>query len=60
MASGGPGSAKNDTKMIEMIKKLQKCENVTKRSNFGSDSCKAAFRTVVENFGRKSSKTHIS
>ena len=48
LASGGPGSAKNDPKSAKVTRKFAI-----------SDSCKATFIALVEIFERKSSKTHI-
>ena len=42
MASGGPGSAKNDPKSAKVTRKFAT-----------SDICKATFIALVENFGKK-------
>ena len=42
LASGGPGSAKNDPKSANVIRKFAI-----------SDSCKATFIALVEIFGKK-------
>ena len=60
LASGGPGSAKNDPKSAKVSRKSQKCKKLSKPANKKSDSREATFIAVVEISERKSSKTHIS